>query len=288
VHSAHVSTAGADLTAEIARRRKVVLITGVALCFAAARGVFQLSKSHDVRMQDTCPMVTTLGGTEPMTLNFPCHPHDIASVESWRWPMTVVVLGLVAMLVGVVWYLVPRLTTVTPWTGAVEPLKGRRTGSVTRYRWSPGSFWLMIILGVPFLVGGLLLAVLPTGTPFLIEVMFCAIGLILFYGASAGTASASPEGLTVRMLVGRRHWPWSEISDVDAIDGFAGPARVTSRFVAIHTVGGTTWTNGVLASPLRPRGASRADQLAAAIEAYRQEHAANVRAGEHPHAEQRD
>jgi hypothetical protein len=146
----------------------------------------------------------------------------------------------------------------------------------------------MIILGVPFLVGGLLLATLPTGTPFLIEAMFCGIGLMCVYGAGAGSAKASPEGLTVRMLLGRRHWPWSEIIEVDGVDGFAGPARVMSRFVAVHTVGGATWTNGVLAAPLRQRGASRADQLAAAIEAYRHDHSATVTLDERPRTERSD
>ncbi|MEA3185739.1 MAG: Bacterial domain [Ilumatobacteraceae bacterium] len=288
MHCARVKAAGVDLKAEIGRRRKVVLITGVALCFVAARGVLQLSSSNQVRMQDMCRTVTTIGGTQPVTWNFPCHPHDISSFESWRWPATLVVVGLIGALVGIVWYLMPRLAIVTPWTGEVAPAEGRRRGLTVRYRMSRSSWWLMIILGVPFLVGGLLLAILPTGTPFLIEAMFCGIGLLILYGADAGSASVSPEGLTVRMLLGRRHWAWPEIDAVDAVDGFAGPARVTARFVAVHTVDGSTWKNGVLASTLKPRGASRADQMAAAIEAYRQDLAATVHESERLHAEQRD
>ncbi len=269
--------ATAELDQEVARRRKVVSIIGLSLAGIAFRGVMQLSTSSVRTMTDYClTTVPAVGSIPAVTVKMRCHPRQVHVVSSWRWPVLAVVLVLVGIGVGYIWLRMPRHTTVETVPTVVVPLEGRVAKSAIRYQVAPGQKWLMYAFGAPFVIGGLLLGILPSGAPVAIYVGFIAAGLILFYGAGAGTATATPERITMRTQLRRKSWRWDDVARVEAADGFVGPARMKRRMVVVHSNDGKVFMNQALSSPPGHGTASRADQLAAAVELQRVEHKMNA------------
>ena len=255
----------------VARRRKVLVLTGLGLLPLVARLVVLLSSHTVTRMKDVCvskPFATDPNSTAVFSI--PCHPGTVTIVASWRWPVLIAALLLTVIGIATVWLMMPRLPVAEPPVGPVEPLAGRAHGAGTRYRLSVALRWLMYLLGAPFLVGGLLLLLLPSGAPPVISIMFSAIGILCTYGAGAGTIDAMPDELRVRTLVRRRRWPWAEISHITCVDAFFGRG-MKARAITILTTDGGSFTDQSLSSGQPLGEASRADRIAAALEHTRRD-----------------
>ena len=260
-----------DLLREVSRRRKFMLAASPALVVAVIRGVSQLSVSTVTRMTRICTATLDDPVTgKSMTLDLPCRPQEVQEVASWRGPATIVAVAVVVVAVGLLWLMMPRLTTRDTQRLSTARLTGKAlSGSRMRYRLHPVQRWILYVVAAPIVVGGVLLGVLHTGAPTAIVAIFITLGALIAYSAGAGDVTVSTDRLIVRTMLRRRVWQWSQIARLEAVDGTIGRTQAACRLLAIHTHDGKVFANKALSSPPGWAGESRIDQLVAALHQWR-------------------
>lgn len=259
------------LRQEVARRRKVaVTMVGLLVPLTLFRmpGLARTTERRAVLCDQTVTMPDADGNLITSNLRLPCEWRDVTETAWWGWPLAIATASLIVVGGLTLWAMMPRITVLPLAPAMVEPFVGRRTRRGVKYRISRFSLYVAVLGGTPFLVGGLLLLVLPSGAPWPISVGFMAIGLLILSMWNVSAAVATLEHLRVRPMFMWKSWKWSEVTHVGAVEGFGGPAKMRRRMLEVRTAAGA-FTHESLSSMPTKRGASRADRLAAALEIHR-------------------
>ncbi len=253
-----------DHTAEVARRRKLLLVPGLVLLVAVSKIVYAFSSTTEQQFRDVCGY-----DTPGMTGTYPCHPHGVEVVAAWRAPVLVVVIVVIVTGVLLLYAYMPRLTHTPPEADPADiaPLKGTQRRRGLTLRLQPALRGAYLAFATAFLVGAALLF-FAVGASVAVSVVLAMFGAMFLHLAGASSVTVTPEALTARMLLFHRRWTWDVITRISAADSFTRRGH-RIRLLLVETTTGKPFAREALSSPPGGKRIARADRVVAAIEEYR-------------------